>query len=335
MTENETAETKTPSRAPMAGKPDISHWDFPLDMPSAEVYLQLLQGLQAHFSDVQKDGLSLPEFDLYVSKVLAAFQADCWGLFRVFLDGRVYSASTAANSLNVALALFLYSSANDWVEQDKVHLIRAALLHDVGMLFLPQELLSKEGKLTEKERVLLESHPAVSYEKVKRWGEGYEATQVALQHHEEWNGTGYPSRISGENIHRWSRIAAVAINFVARVTQRRYRNSLVGYEAMKQLIKDQGVRFDPVAVKDFVRCLGLNPPGSILLLSDGSIARVIEMTPANLLRPVVRILIDSFGNVFREDRGPQLDLNDTPKTFIARPVNFQDLLEAREHQTPG
>ncbi len=91
--------------------------------------------------------------------------------------------------------------------------------------------------------------------------------------------------LSGERIHPWARIASVAINFVARVTQRRYRNSLVGYEAMKQLIKDQGLRFDPVAVKDFVRSLGLNPPGSILLLSDGSIARVVEMVEGNLLRP--------------------------------------------------
>jgi len=88
-------------------------------------------------------------------------------------------------------------------------------------------------------------------------------------------------------------------------------------------------------VKDFVRCLGLNPPGSILLLSDGSIARVIEMTQGNILRPQVRLLIDAFGNAFRDDRGPLLDLNDTPKIFIARPVNFQDLLEARDQQAQG
>jgi hypothetical protein len=299
------------------------------------MYLSLLDELQKYFTDIQQDNMFLPGFDAYVGKVIAAFQGDSWGLFRVFLDGRVYTASTAASSLNVALVLYLYATTIGWSTQDILLLVRAALLHDVGMLFLPQELLQKEGKLTDKERVLLESHPSVSYEMVRRWGEGYEATQVALQHHEEWNGTGYPSGLSGEKIHSWSRIAAVAINFVARVTQRRYRNSLVGYEAMKQLIKDQGVRFDPVAVKDFVRCLGLNPPGSILLLSDGSIARVIEMNTTNVLRPQVRTLIDSFGNVFRDDRGPLQNLTDTPKIFIARPVNFQDLLEAREQQEPG
>lgn len=319
----------------LAGKPDISHWEFPEDASSAGVYLPLLEELQKHLIDVQRDTFSLPGFDSYVARVVEAFRSDAWGLFRVFLDGRVYTSSTAASSFNVALVLHLYALSSGWPQEQQILLVRAALLHDVGMLFLPPELLLKDGKLTEKERVLLESHPSVSFERVRRWGESFESTQVALQHHEEWNGSGYPSGIVGEKIHPWARIAWVAINFVARVTQRRYRNSLVGYEAMKQLIKDQGTRFDPVSVKDFVRTLGLNPPGSILLLSDGSIARVIEMTEGNLLRPRVRLLIDSFGNVYRDDRGPLLDLADTPKIFIARPVNFQDLLEAREHEAPG
>jgi len=325
----------TPSAPALASSPDISHWDFPQDGPSAELYLQLLEELQKHFIDVQRDGFSLPGFDAYTAKVLSSLRLDAWGLFRVFLDGRVYTASTASSSLNVAIVLYLYCLAEDWTAERTAQFVRAALLHDVGMLFLPQELLNKAGKLNDKERVLLESHPSVSYERVRRWGESYEATQVALQHHEEWNGSGYPGGLPGDKIHPWARIATVAINFVARVTQRRYRNSLVGYEAMKQLIKDRGTRFDPVAVKDFVRSLGLNPPGSILLLSDGSIARVIEMSQGNILRPQVRLLIDSAGTVYRDDRGPVFDLSDTPKVFIARPVNFQDLLEAREHQSQG
>jgi HD-GYP domain-containing protein (c-di-GMP phosphodiesterase class II) len=324
--------TKNP---PLAGKPDISHWDFPADSSAAEVYLNLLEELQKHFIDIQRDGFSLPGFDAFAAKTLEAFVADRWGLFRVFHDGRVYSPSTASHSLNVALVAYLYSQANSWNPEASVLLVRAALLHDVGMLFLPPELLLKNGKLTDRERELMESHPSASFERVRQWGESYEATQVALQHHEEWGGQGYPAKLTGDRVHPWARIAAVAIQFVARVTQRRYRNSLVGYEAIKLLIKDQGTRFDPVAVKGLVRTLGLNPPGSILLLSDGSIARVVEMTKDNLLRPEVRLLIDSFGTVFRDDKGPLLNLNDTPKVFIARPVNFQDLLEAREHQGPG
>lgn len=318
------------SQPVFSAKPVISHWDFPGDDPASELYLALLNGLQGHFRSIQEGAFSIRDFDKYHSQVLTAFQTDHWGLFRVFLDGRVYEASTSASSLNVALVLFLYARANDWAASDLNQLVRSALLHDVGMLFLPDGILSKEGRLTEKERSLLESHPSVSFERLRGWGESFEATQVALQHHEEWAGKGYPQGLVREAIHPWARVAAVAINFVARVTQRRYRNSLVGYDALKQLLKDQGLRFDPTAVKGLIRSLGLNPPGSILLLSDGSIARVMEMTTGNLLRPKVRLLIDSYGNVFREDRGPLIDLASAPQLFIARPVNFQDLLQASD-----
>jgi HD-GYP domain-containing protein (c-di-GMP phosphodiesterase class II) len=268
----------------------------------------------------------MPSFDAYQKDLIIKFTADRWGLFRIFLDQRVYQSSTASSCLNATLVAFLFAQANGWNDGQTQLLVRAALLHDIGMLFLPPAVLLKEGKLTEKERAILEAHPSVSFELVKKWGESYESTQVALQHHEEWNGKGYPSGLSGPQIHPWASIISVCVNFVARVTQRGYRNSLVGYEAVKKLIQDQNVRFAPSVVKDFVKGTGLYPPGSILLLSDGSIARVISVTRVNVMRPQIRILIDHFGNPFREDRGPLLDLGDAPRLFIARPVNLSDLL---------
>lgn len=319
----------------LAKRPEIHHWDFPGDAAAAEVYLPLLEELQKHFIDIQRDDLSLTAFDAFVQKVEQGFDGDPWALFRVFHDGRAYSPSTASACLNTALVASLYARENNWSSEDRNVLVRAALLHDVGMLFLPPEVLRKPGKLTERERELLEAHPSASYERVRRWGEPYESTQIALQHHEEWQGQGYPAHLAGEAIHPWSRVMAVCIQFVARVTQRRYRDSLVGYEALKLLIKDQGIRFDPVAVRGLVQTLGLQPPGAILLLSDGSVARVIEVTRGNALRPVVRLLVDAFGTVFRDDKGPIVNLVDAPKLFVVRPIHLHDLLQARDLQANG
>lgn len=321
--------------SPLAGKPDISHWDFPQDEPFVAVYRRLLEALEGHFETIRTHQFSTVEWEHTSAHLLKTFHESRWGLFRVFFDGKAYASSTASQSLNVALVLFLYAQANQWSEADTELLVRAALLHDVGMLSLPPKLVLKEGRLDDRERSILEGHPLVSYERVKLWGESFEATQIALQHHEEWGGGGYPGRLAGEAIHPWARVAAVAIQFVARVTQRRYRNSLVGYEAMKLLIKDQGQRFDPTAVTGLVKALGFNPPGSILLLSDGSIVRVLEMVHEHYLRPRVRVLIDGAGEAYREDSGPLVDLEAQPQLYVARPVNFQDLLEAREHQNPG
>jgi len=321
--------------SPLAGKPDISHWDFPQDDPFVPVYRRLLDDLEAHFEAVRGHQFSSVDWDRTAAEVLETFTHARWGLFRVFFDGKAYTSSTASQSLNVALVLFLYARANGWSDSDTALVVRAALLHDVGMLFLPTKLVLKDGRLDDRERAVLEGHPLVSHEKVKLWGESFESTQIALQHHEEWGGGGYPGHLAGEAIHPWARVAAVAIQFVARVTQRRYRNSLVGYEAMKLLIKDKGQRFDPTAVTGLVKTLGLNPPGSILLLSDGSIVRVHEMVHEHYLRPRVRVLIDGQGEAYRDDSGPLVDLEAQPQLYVARPVNFQDLLEAREHQTPG
>lgn len=321
--------------SPLAGKPDISHWDFPLDEPFVPVYRGLLDRLEGHFATIVEHRFSTVEWDQTCEEVFATFGHYRWGLFRVFFDGRAYSSSTASQSLNVALVLYLYARANQWSEADTALLVRAALLHDVGMLFLPPKLVLKDGRLDERERAILEGHPLVSHEKVKLWGESFESTQIALEHHEEWGGGGYPRRLSGEALHPWARVAAVAIQFVARVTQRRYRNSLVGYEAMKLLIKDKGQRFDPGAVTGLVKTLGLNPPGSILLLSDGSIVRVLEMVHEHYLRPRVRVLIDGQGEAFRDDTGALIDLESQTQLYVARPVNFQDLLEAREHPGEG
>ena len=188
-----------PQPAP-GNKPSLSHWDFPDDTTSSATYLSLLEQLQKLFIDIQRDTFSLPEFDVYVRSLLVTLEQDSWGLFRVFLDQKVFRSSTASSCLNTALVSYLFARANAWSDANTVLLVRAALLHDIGMLFLPPAVLLKEGKLSDKERAILESHPSVSFERIKKWGESFEATQVALQHHEEWNGTGYPLKASGTKI---------------------------------------------------------------------------------------------------------------------------------------
>lgn len=311
-------------------QPKLVYWDFPEDEKYSAQYSKFLMEFEEILKSVKENSFQLDRFNEFVFAFNQSVTVGSWGLFRVFHDGKVYKANTASSSLNTALVVNIFTRAIRWPEKKILDITRAALLHDVGMLFIPQEILVKEGALTEGERTVIESHPSISYEFVKKIGESFETTQVALQHHEEWSGEGYPSRIENDKIHIWSMIIAVSLNFVARVTQRSYRSSLVGYLAQKQLMKEQTSRFHPGTVKDFIKVFGMNPPGSILLLSDGSIARVMEIISQKPMRPKVRILIDQNGTEYRNDRGALIDLSLTPKLFIVRPVNFQDLINATE-----
>lgn len=304
----------------------IQHWGFPEDQEATEVYTGLYQDLGDLFEDILQDRLPVKRLQAYFDSFESLVPDRLWALLRVFHDGQVFRRSPAAACLNTALLCWAYAQGGRWETGRQLELVRAALVHDVGMLFVPAAITQKPGSITSAERAVIQAHPSVSLEWVRRWNLGSAFENVALQHHEEWQGQGYPKGLKGREPEESSRIVGVAMNFSALVTQRHYRNSLVGYVAMKEIIGAQNRRFDPEVVRSFVSALGLHPPGSIVLLSDGSIGRVLEPNVGYPLRPRVRVLIDSAGQEFRQDRGARLDLKAAPSLFIARPVNFNDLL---------
>jgi HD-GYP domain-containing protein (c-di-GMP phosphodiesterase class II) len=147
-----------------------------------------------------------------------------------------------------------------------------------------------------------------------------------MQHHERWDGSGYPQRIAGNNIDIGARIVSVADAFEAMVSQKSYRNSMVGYQAMKNLLSDNSRRFDPHVLKAFINIMGIYPIGSIVLLSNGALARVIESHGEVPLRPKIHILISEFGRIFKPDEGETIDLLTEKSLFISKAVDPRDLV---------
>lgn len=205
-------------------------------------------------------------------------------------------------------------------------LAAGALLHDIGMLRVPREILDKRESLSQAELQQIKTHPLHSYRIiVKEIKLPEEIGMTALQHQERWDGQGYPKGLKGKDIAMSARIVAIADAFEAMVSNRPYRDSMIGYTAMRTILSDNGRRFDPEVLKIFIRSLGIYPIGSIILLSDASIGRVIENHPDAPLRPRIRIMIDSLGVPHLNDEGEILDLFDDRSVFIARAVNPKEL----------
>jgi HD-GYP domain-containing protein (c-di-GMP phosphodiesterase class II) len=214
-----------------------------------------------------------------------------------------------------------------------IHLATAALLHDVGMLRLPEEILNKKGQLTQEEAQTVRTHPVHSYKIITRelrYPE--EIGRAALQHQERWDGQGYPKMLSGENIILFARIIAVVDSFEAMVSKRPYRNSMIGYTAMRNILSDNGRRFDPQVLKVFIRTMGIYPVGSVVLLNDSSIGRVVEVNHSAPLKPKVKIMIDSQGREYRDDQGTVIDLVEEKKLFIAKAVDPKELSEKKAEE---
>jgi len=144
---------------------------------------------------------------------------------------------------------------------------------------------------------------------------------IALQHHERWNGEGYPRRIAGQEIELPARIVSVADAFEAMVSEKAYRDSMKGYEAMKNLLSDNSRRFDPDILKAFIKVMGIYPIGSVVFLSNAAIARVIGVHQDAPLRPKLRIIVDEYGTQFLSNDGEVLDLLTEKSIFIVRALN--------------
>jgi HD-GYP domain len=206
------------------------------------------------------------------------------------------------------------------------YLAAGALLHDSGMLRIPDSIVKKKGQLAEDEAQKIRAHPLLSYRIItKEMMYPDDVGLVGLQHHERWDGEGYPRKTAGESIDVLARIVSVADAFEAMVSQKPYREPMIGYAAMKALLSDNSRRFDPDIIKAFIKSLGIYPIGSIVLLNNAAIARVIETHPDAPLRPKLRIIVDEFGKKYDDDEGDAVDLVTEKTVFIARALDPKEL----------
>jgi HD-GYP domain-containing protein (c-di-GMP phosphodiesterase class II) len=234
-------------------------------------------------------------------------------------------APLAESSINTTIISVFIAQTFKMTSHRINQLAFGALLHDVGMMKIPEQLLQKTDKLTDNELKVIRTHPIYSHKiitKTLRYPE--EIGNIALQHHERWDGNGYPNKLKGEEINLPARIVSVADAFEAMVSVRPYRNSMIGYKAMRQLLNDNSRRFDSRVLKTFIKVMGIYPIGSIVLLNDASIGRVISTHSDAPLRPTVRLLIDSRGRAL-EKRKEIIDLKQDNKLFIARAINPSEI----------
>ncbi len=127
-----------------------------------------------------------------------------------------------------------------------------ALIYDIGKISISDELLSKPDKLTETEYDKIKKHPEVSYQILKSVEQYANIAEYALSYHERWNGSGYPRKLSGEEIPRFSRIIAVADTYEALISERPYRPAMQPCNALNYIQSKSNIEFDPNIVNVFV-----------------------------------------------------------------------------------
>ncbi len=229
----------------------------------------------------------------------------------------------AINAVNIAILSAIIAMELKFSQKDILHLITAALLHDIDMLTQPDNIVKKMGKLTDEEFTQIKTHvhKAVALV-IEKLSLSKEIAVIILQHHERWDGKGYPDGRSGQQINLASRVLSVADAFEAMVSDKTYRTALVAHDAVKALLQDKDTRFDPTVLKAFINCIGVYPVGSHVLLSDSSVAKIVEPNQAAPFFPSV---------IIRSSKNPALtpdtiiDLSEQDGLTILRPIKQSEL----------
>lgn len=174
--------------------------------------------------------------------------------------------------------------------QEHLQLTTAALLHDIGKMLIPSEILNKPDQLTEEEYTVMKSHTLLGYDILKNTvGITHRQALVALQHHERMDGSGYPFGSVQDKIDLFSRIVSVADIFHAMTSQRVYRDPSPFYEVLSQMEQDMFGSLDPVITRLFIRKVMQTLIGRMVLLTDGTEGTIRLIHTHDPTRPMVQI----------------------------------------------
>ena len=170
----------------------------------------------------------------------------------------------------------------------------AGLLHDIGKMMIPEEILNKPGKLTDAEFTMVKSHPSEGH-KMLLEGNGVSdaALDVCLHHHEKVDGSGYPERLSDTQISLYAKMGAVCDVYDAITSNRPYKNGWEPAESIRKMAEWCEGHFDQRIFQAFVRSIGIYPVGSLVRLASGRLAVVIQQTEKSLLMPKVKIFFST------------------------------------------
>ncbi len=171
-----------------------------------------------------------------------------------------------------------------------------SFLHDIGKLCIPREIVNKAGPLTQKEMEEVQRHTVYGYDILRQYVSfPLLSAHIALQHHERLDGSGYPRKLKGDEIHEYAKMVSIADVYDALTSKRAYRDAVLPSEAMEELYAGSGRLYDTRYLTTFRNSIVLYPVGLTVVLSTGERAVVVDNNTSAPQRPIVRVYADAEG----------------------------------------
>jgi len=200
---------------------------------------------------------------------------------------------TAEHSLNVSILSATFARYLGHNETEIKEIALCGLLHDVGKAKVPNEILNKEGRFTKEEAEIMMMHTVHGRNLLMSMpNKDLSSIDVAHSHHERIDGRGYPRRLEASQIPYFAKIIAIVDAYDAITSSRCYDKGRASMEALDIIYKCKGTQFDTELALEFIKCIGVYPPGSIVELKTGEVGIVIEINEDNKLKPRILLVLD-------------------------------------------
>lgn len=205
----------------------------------------------------------------------------------------------------------------------------SALLHEIGMLKLPDNLYNFQRQLSESEKKALTTHTILGYRLLKEFPLSQDVLMGVLQHHEKNDGSGYPQQLTVNKISDYAKIISVVCAYDAQISNRPHSQSRDGYHTLMEMLKGVGHIYDETALRTLVFSISLFPLGSYVILENGSIGIVVHTNKKNPKYPIVKLLVDQDHNPLRDQ--PVIETRDEEGFKILNILDREEKLKLQKN----
>lgn len=298
-----------PAKSPVSAPSPVSDASYSQKLKSSPEFQRFQvdftlrsQDLKNCFDAYLSDGGTVNKEELLSKTIsLVSPKQTTLDVFDMLHNMRQVNDSTYAHSLNVAIISRIIGKWLHFSNEELDTLTLAGLLHDIGKTKIPDEVLNKDGKLTDEEFQMIRNHPKYGYDILKSQPLNSHIKKAALMHHERCDGSGYPMGLTMEEIDDYALIIAIADVYDAMTAARSYRAALCPFEVIAEFEKDGLQKYKPKYILTFLENIANAYQNNRVMLSDGTSARIVLLNHRRLSKPLVQL-----------DDGACIDLEKSP-----------------------
>lgn len=301
------------------------------ELPAAQIALEEASNQVAHIMEDVKAGknLNIEAVRGVVEPVLDSIirNSEAYMWLSMMQKKNAYTYSHAIDNCALAVAFGRFMGLP---KKDLRTLAIGLLMMDMGNVRVPEVLLEKEGRLTEAEYRIVKKHVAHGVEILKSTkGMTEDIINIALTHHERFDGSGYPSGLYGTQIPVYGRMAAIIDCYDAMTSNRPFSTAKSPYAALQNIYNWRDSAFQPELVEQFLQCMGVYPTGSLVEMTNGEVAIVLEQNLTQRMRPKVMLILDEEKNHLMEYK--TIDLAERFEDSSNLPLNICRGLDPGSH----